>query len=205
MICLSCYHFATQLGSTHENGAVRDWTAPRINPTRLPMYFSPRYGAKTRSGSRCQSLAMPNGWCRMHGDLRPPLRRGIRSSARHGRRCCAACPVLALLRRADPAEWPLCRERTFTDCFAKKVITTRSPVQNIGKMRWRAASDAVSDIPAQIDEAMQQRCRYTSRAKSRRLPPSSPVAMPQGRSRKRWCELRARAWRHRRTRGLSIP
>lgn len=68
-------------------GAIRDWTAPRINPTRLPMYFSPRYGAKTRSGSRCQSLAMPNGWCRMHRDLRPALRRGIRSSARHGRRC----------------------------------------------------------------------------------------------------------------------
>jgi len=58
--------------------------------------------------SRCQSLAMPNGWCRMHGDLRPALRRGIRSSARHGRRCGAACPVLAFLRRADPAEWPLC-------------------------------------------------------------------------------------------------
>ena len=58
--------------------------------------------------SRCQSLAMPNGWCRMHGDLRPALRRGIRSSARHGRRCGAACPVLALLRRADPAKWPLC-------------------------------------------------------------------------------------------------
>jgi hypothetical protein len=65
-------------------------------------------GAKTKSGSRCQSLAMPNGWCRMHGDLRPALRRGIRSSARHGRRCGAACTVLALLRRADPAEWPLC-------------------------------------------------------------------------------------------------
>src|SRR6266702_7665850 len=76
MICLSCYHFATQLGSTHENRAVRDWT----NPTRLPMYFSPRYGAKTRSGSPCQSPAMPNGRCRMHGDLRPALRRGIRSS-----------------------------------------------------------------------------------------------------------------------------
>jgi len=106
MICFSCYHFATQLGSTHENRAVRDWTTPRINPTRLPMYFSPRYGAKTRSGSRCQLLAM--GWCRMHGDLRPALRRGIRSSARHGRRCGAACPVLAFLRRADPAEWPLC-------------------------------------------------------------------------------------------------
>jgi hypothetical protein len=34
---LSCCHLATQLGSTHENRAVRDGTAPRINPTRLPM------------------------------------------------------------------------------------------------------------------------------------------------------------------------
>lgn len=30
------YHLATQLGSTHEKRAVRDWTARRINPTRLP-------------------------------------------------------------------------------------------------------------------------------------------------------------------------
>src|SRR5881227_4023207 len=32
-------------------GAIRDWTAPRINPTRLPVYFSPRYGAKTGAGA----------------------------------------------------------------------------------------------------------------------------------------------------------
>src|SRR6185295_16356628 len=51
MICFSCYHFATQLGSTHENRAVRDWTTPRINPTRLPMYFSPRYGRKPEAGA----------------------------------------------------------------------------------------------------------------------------------------------------------
>jgi hypothetical protein len=30
-------HFAIQSGSTHENRAICDWTAPRINPTRLPM------------------------------------------------------------------------------------------------------------------------------------------------------------------------
>src|SRR6267142_2505508 len=96
MICLSCYHFATQLGSTHENRAVRDWT----NPTRLPMYFSPRYGAKTRSGSPCQSPAMPNGRCRMHGDLPSPgAPKGNKVfGPRHGRRCGAGCPVLVAKR-----------------------------------------------------------------------------------------------------------
>ena len=79
---------------------------PKDQPHAIAHVLQPTLWAKTRSGSRCQLLAM--GWCRMHGDLRPALRRGIRSSARHGRRCGAACPVLALLRRADPAEWPLC-------------------------------------------------------------------------------------------------
>jgi hypothetical protein len=31
------------------------------------MHQSPRYGAKTRRGSQCQSPAMANGRCRMHG------------------------------------------------------------------------------------------------------------------------------------------
>src|SRR6185436_20671449 len=35
MICFPCYHFATQLGSTHENRAVRDWTAPRDQPRAI--------------------------------------------------------------------------------------------------------------------------------------------------------------------------
>jgi hypothetical protein len=35
--------------------------------SKLPMHHSPRCGARTRSGSRCRSPAMPNG----RGD--PPL------------------------------------------------------------------------------------------------------------------------------------
>jgi hypothetical protein len=38
-------HFATQPCSTHENRAVRDWTAPRINPRRLPMGGSQKSSA----------------------------------------------------------------------------------------------------------------------------------------------------------------
>jgi hypothetical protein len=34
---------------------------------KLPMHQSPRCGAKTRKGTPCQSPAMPNGRCRMHG------------------------------------------------------------------------------------------------------------------------------------------
>jgi hypothetical protein len=79
---------------------------PKDQPHAIAHVLQPTLCGENQK-SRCQSLAMPNGWCRMHGDLRPALRRGIRSSARHGRRCGAACPVLALLRRADPAEWPL--------------------------------------------------------------------------------------------------
>ena len=48
----------------------------RNNPVRskLPMHHSPRCGARTRSGSRCRSAAMPNGRCRMHGGGMSPRR-----------------------------------------------------------------------------------------------------------------------------------
>ena len=39
--------------------------------SRLPMHRSPRCGARTRRGSPCRSLAMPNGRCRLHGGLSP--------------------------------------------------------------------------------------------------------------------------------------
>src|SRR5712671_6615000 len=35
------------------------------------MHHSPRCEARTRSGSRCRSPAMPNGRCRMHGGMSP--------------------------------------------------------------------------------------------------------------------------------------
>jgi hypothetical protein len=41
----------------------------RLNPMqgKSPMHLGRRCGARTRSGSRCRSPAMPNGRCRMHG------------------------------------------------------------------------------------------------------------------------------------------
>ena len=52
----------------------------------LPMHLSARCGAKTRSGSPCQSGAMRNGRCRMHGGKSPGAPKGERNGAyKHGR------------------------------------------------------------------------------------------------------------------------
>jgi uncharacterized protein YjcR len=52
---------------------------------KLPMHLSRRCGARTRSGSRCQSSAMPNGRCRLHGGLSPGAPKGNRNALKHGR------------------------------------------------------------------------------------------------------------------------
>ena len=59
----------------------------RINPmqSRLPMHLSPRCGARTRSRSPCQSPAMPNGRCRMHGGKSPGAPKGNKNAFKHGR------------------------------------------------------------------------------------------------------------------------
>jgi hypothetical protein len=58
----------------------------RIKPmqSRLPMHHSPRCGARTRSRSPCQSPAMPNGRCRMHGGKSPGAPKGNRNALKDG-------------------------------------------------------------------------------------------------------------------------
>jgi hypothetical protein len=58
----------------------------RINPmqSNLPMHVSPRCRARTRKGSECQSPAMPNGRCRMHGGKSPGAPKGNRNAWKHG-------------------------------------------------------------------------------------------------------------------------
>ncbi len=56
----------------------------RINPMQLPMHQAPRCGARTRRGSPCQSPAMPNGRCRMHGGKSPGAPKGNRNALKHG-------------------------------------------------------------------------------------------------------------------------
>jgi glucans biosynthesis protein len=52
---------------------------------KLPMHQSPRCEAKTRKGIPCQSPAMPNGRCRMHGGKSPGAPKGNRNAWKHGR------------------------------------------------------------------------------------------------------------------------
>lgn len=58
-----------------------------INPiqTPLPMHLSERCGAKTRRGTPCQSPAMPNGRCRMHGGKSTGAPKGNQNALKHGR------------------------------------------------------------------------------------------------------------------------
>ena len=51
----------------------------RNNPLHTPCL------AKTRSGKPCQTAAMPNGRCRMHGGTSPGAPKGNKNAYKHGR------------------------------------------------------------------------------------------------------------------------
>jgi len=70
--------------------------------SKLPMHVSRRCLARTRRGTPCQSPAMPNGRCRMHGGKSPGAPRGNKNAFRHGGR---SSEVTALRREANE----LCR------------------------------------------------------------------------------------------------
>ena len=57
----------------------------RFNPMQLPMHKTPRCGAKTRMRTPCQSPAMANGRCRMHGGPSPGAPKGNQNAYKHGR------------------------------------------------------------------------------------------------------------------------
>ena len=50
----------------------------------LPMHLSSRCGARTRRATECQSPAMPNGRCRMHGGTSPGAPLGNQRAVKHG-------------------------------------------------------------------------------------------------------------------------
>jgi hypothetical protein len=52
--------------------------------SELPMHLSPRCGAKTRRGAPCQSPAMPNGRCRIHGAKSAGAPKRNRNALKHG-------------------------------------------------------------------------------------------------------------------------
>ena len=58
---------------------------PNINVTEpLQLAQAPRCLAKTRRGTACQSPAMPNGRCRIHGGKSPGAPKGNRNAWKHG-------------------------------------------------------------------------------------------------------------------------
>jgi hypothetical protein len=67
---------------------------------------APRCGAKTRKGTPCQSAAMPNGRCRMHGGMSTGARtpEGIERSRaarwKHGRYSAASIAARRAARQA---------------------------------------------------------------------------------------------------------
>lgn len=65
-----------------EGGCGPNW---RIDPMQLHMHRAKRCGARTRSGKPCQSPAMANGRCRMHGGPSPGAPKGNRHAYKHGR------------------------------------------------------------------------------------------------------------------------
>ncbi len=52
--------------------------------SQMPMHQSKRCGARTRQGGSCQSPAMLNGRCRMHGGKSPGAPLGNRHAFKHG-------------------------------------------------------------------------------------------------------------------------
>jgi hypothetical protein len=52
---------------------------------KLPMHQCQKCLARTRSGKECQSPAMPNGRCRMHGGMSTGAPKGNRNAYKHGR------------------------------------------------------------------------------------------------------------------------
>lgn len=67
---------------------------------------APRCLARTRRRTECQSPAMPNGRCRLHGGKSPGPPKGNRNAWKHGLRAAEHRAMRLLLRamRADLAE-----------------------------------------------------------------------------------------------------
>ena len=63
------------------------------------MHLSPRCGARTRKRSQCQSPAMPNGRCRMHGGKSPGAPKGNKNAFKHGHYAAEAIAMRKFVRQ----------------------------------------------------------------------------------------------------------
>jgi hypothetical protein len=68
----------------HPGGRSTARSKDQPDAKQIAMHLSPRCGARTRRGGRCQSPAMPNGRCRMHGGPSPGAPKGNRNAFKHG-------------------------------------------------------------------------------------------------------------------------
>src|SRR5438128_9955047 len=78
----------------------------RVNHMLLDMRRAKRCGARTRSGKPCQSPAMANGRCYMHGGPSPGAPKGNQHAFKHGHYSAEAIArrrqISALLRTMRP-------------------------------------------------------------------------------------------------------
>ena len=73
------------VGNVESPGGEGSHRNQRNNPMHLDMHQAPRCRARTRRGSLCQSPAMKNGRCRMHGGMSPGAPKGNKNALKHGR------------------------------------------------------------------------------------------------------------------------
>ena len=64
-----------------------DHSKPGDQPHAKQITYAPQPAmwSADKSGNRCQSPAMPNGRCRMHGGMSPGAPKGNRNALKHGR------------------------------------------------------------------------------------------------------------------------
>jgi hypothetical protein len=95
----SSMHIGVRPGRPIKNNPMQKNSA---TASKLPMHRSRRCGAKTRSGHPCQSPAMTNGRCRLHGGLSPGPPKGNKNALKHGRYTAEA---IAQRREARSLPW----------------------------------------------------------------------------------------------------
>ena len=96
------------------------------------MHRAKRCGAKTRTGKLCQSPAMPNGRCRMHGGPSPGAPRGNRNAFKHGRYTVEAIArrreISALLRLARSLGVSTAHRTTISAGKILEAVSTREQI-----------------------------------------------------------------------------
>jgi hypothetical protein len=87
---------AVVVGTINQGGKLENGTDHLMQ--KRPMHLSPRCLARTRRSTPCQSPAMPNGRCRMHGGKSTGAPKGSQNAWKHGLRSGEHLKLRALVR-----------------------------------------------------------------------------------------------------------